>query len=270
MVNGIDVTEYDPASDAHIAATYDADRPEGKAENKAALQRELGLSQDASAPLVGMVTRLSGQKGLDLVDSVIGPMMETGIQLAVLGKGDSKYVDLFSWAESRWPGRVSARFEMNGPLAHRIYAGADLFLMPSLFEPCGLSQMIAMRYGTVPLVRETGGLRDTVLSYNQHTGEGNGFTFFNYNAHDMLHTLERAVEYYRDKPEVWKALMRRGMTEDFSWDHSAGQYADLYASLIAPDGAGASAPDQAEAPLVSVPEGRAKPVSGNAQQEPKE
>ena len=231
VLNGIDVREYDPSSDTAIAAQYGPDSPSGKRECKLALQRELGLEADQDAPLIAMITRLTNQKGLDLVDRVVAEIMDTGAQLAVLGKGDAKYTDMFSWAESRWPGRAAARFEMNGPLARRIYAGADIFLMPSQFEPCGLSQMIAMRYGAVPIVRETGGLRDTVLSYNAETGEGNGFTFFSYNAHDMLHVIERAVECRKDNPDAWRTLMSRGMSADFSWDKSAGEYIELYAKL---------------------------------------
>ena len=234
ILNGIDVGEYDPEADPLIEMTYGPDTLEGKAACKTALQRELGLVEDPSVPIVGMVTRLSGQKGLDLVDFVIQPLMETGIQLVVLGKGDGRYVDLFSWAETAYPGRVAARFEMNFKLAHQVYAGADIFLMPSLFEPCGLSQMISLRYGTVPVVRETGGLRDTVLSYNDYTGEGNGFTFFNYNAHDMLNTLHRAVDYYTNQPEIWRTLMKRGMAGDYSWNKSASEYVDLYERLLAP------------------------------------
>lgn len=234
ILNGIDVGEYNPETDPLIAQTFTADTLAGKAACKAALQRELGLAEDPDAPLVGMVTRLSDQKGLDLVDNVITQIMDTGIQLVVLGKGEGRYVDLFSWASGAYPDRMAARFEMNGALAHRIYAGADMFLMPSLFEPCGLSQMISMRYGTIPVVRETGGLRDTVLAYNEFTGEGNGFSFFHYNAHDMLFTLRHAVDTYHNQRDVWQTLMRRGMTTDFSWDHSAGEYQALYERLLAP------------------------------------
>ena len=234
VLNGIDVKEYDPANDAMIASTYTADNLEGKAACKAALQRELGLTPAPDAPLIGMVTRLSGQKGLDLIDCVLPQIMELGVQLAVLGKGDARYTDMFAWAESQWPGRLAARFEMNFALAHRIYAGADMFLMPSSFEPCGLSQMISLRYGTLPIARETGGLRDTVLSYNEFTGEGNGFTFFNYNAHDMLHTIQRAVTYYREQPEIWRMMMRRGMAGDYSWNRSAGELEELYMRLTTP------------------------------------
>ncbi len=234
ILNGIDIGEYDPEHDSLIPANFTADSLAGKAQCKAALQRELGLMEAPDAPLVGMVTRLSGQKGLDLIDLMIAELMNEGIQLVVLGKGDARYTDLFSWAEGQYPGRVAARFEMNFTLAHKIYAAADMFLMPSLFEPCGLSQMISMRYGTVPIVRETGGLRDTVLSFNEYTGEGNGFTFFNYNAHDMINTVRRAVAYYRDKPQVWQELAVRGMRGDFSWTKSAGEYMALYARLMAP------------------------------------
>ena len=150
----------------------------------------------------------------------------------VLAMGEGRYYNLFNWAEGEYKGRVAARFTMDHALAHQIYAGTDMFLMPSQFEPCGLSQMIAMRYGTIPIVRETGGLRDTVLSYNETTGNGNGFTFFNYNAHDMLHTIERAVDYYRNKPEIWRMLQERGMNGDYSWTHSAGEYLKLYERLF--------------------------------------
>ena len=179
-----------------------------------------------------MVGRLSNQKGLDLVDYVIADIMRHDVQLVVLGMGEGRYFNLFSWAETEYKGRVAARFTMDHTLAHKIYAGADMFLMPSQFEPCGLSQMIDMRYGTIPIVRETGGLRDTVLSYNDFNGEGNGFTFFNYNAHDMLHTIERACEYYKNYPEIWKKLQMRGMNGDFSWNHSAKEYIKLYQSLF--------------------------------------
>lgn len=232
ILNGIDVTEYDPATDPCIHSNYTAEQMEGKAASKAALQRELGLMEAPDVPLLGMVTRLSNQKGLDLLDYVISDIMAENVQLVVLGKGDNKYIDLFTWAESAYPSRVVARFEMNHALAHRIYAGADMFLMPSQFEPCGLSQMISLRYGTMPIVRETGGLRDTVLSYNEYTGEGNGFTFFNYNAHDFLHTVRRALSYYRNEPEIWNMLIQRGMAGDYSWDHSANEYIMLYQRLL--------------------------------------
>lgn len=232
VLNGIDMEDYDPAQDKRIEQMYSAADPAGKAACKAALQKELELRVDPDIPVIGMVGRLNNQKGLDLLDYVIADVMKTGVQLVVLGMGDSRYVNLFSWAEGEYRERVAARFTMDHALAHRIYAGVDMFLMPSQFEPCGLSQMIAMRYGAVPIVRETGGLRDTVLSYNEYTDEGNGFSFFNYNAHDMLHTIERACDYYRNHKDVWTKLQRRGMTGDYSWKNSAGKYLRLYEKLI--------------------------------------
>ena len=232
VLNGLDIVDYNPAEDNQIAQKYTADDLSGKAACKRALQEELGLEVNPDVPIIGMVGRLSNQKGLDLVDYIISDLMSENVQLVVLGMGESRYVNLFSWAESEYQGRVAARFTMDSGLAHRIYAGCDMFLMPSQFEPCGLSQMIAMRYGTVPIVRETGGLRDTVLSYNEYTGDGNGFSFFNYNAHDMLHVIERAQDYYHNDKEVWALLQRRGMTGDYSWDRSAAKYVALYRGLI--------------------------------------
>lgn len=232
ILNGLDVREYDPATDHRLAQTYTVEDLSGKKECKRALQEELGLQTRPEVPIIALIGRLNSQKGLDLVDYVIADIMREDIQLVCLGMGESRYVNLFSWAEQNYPGRVAARFVMDNNLAHRIYAGADLFLMPSAFEPCGLSQMIALRYGTIPVVRETGGLRDTVLSYNEFTGEGNGFSFFNYNAHDMLHVLQRALHYFQTQPEIWAKLQRRGMTQDFSWLHSSQLYLELYHKLM--------------------------------------
>ena len=232
VLNGIDIHEYDPCTDQRIPENYSFDQMTGKSACKTALQQELGLEINPDIPVIGMVGRLSNQKGLDLIDYVIADIMRQNVQLVVLGMGEGRYFNLFSWAETEYKGRVAARFTMDHTLAHKIYAGADMFLMPSQFEPCGLSQMIAMRYGTVPIVRETGGLRDTVLSYNEFSGEGNGFTFFNYNAHDMLHTIERAADYYHNHPDVWKKLQERGMNGDYSWDHSAREYIKLYQTLF--------------------------------------
>ena len=231
VLNGIDTDDYDPSKDNYIKQKYTVSDLSGKAECKKALQEELGLEIKPDVPIIGMVGRLTGQKGLDLVDYVIADLLRLDIQFVVLGMGESRYFNLFSWAESEYHGRVAARFTMDSKLAHDIYAGTDIFLMPSQYEPCGLSQMIAMRYGTLPVVRETGGLRDTVLSYNEETGEGNGFSFFNYNAHDMLHTVERAVDYYCNKKEIWKKLQYRGMSADFSWTRSADEYVKLYCKL---------------------------------------
>ena len=204
VLNGIDMADYNPATDARIPAEYTADDLSGKAKCKAELQEKLGLTVDPNVPIIGMVGRLSSQKGLDLVDYIIGDLMSENVQLVVLGMGESRYVNLFSWAEGEFKGKVAARFAMDHALAHQIYAGCDMFLMPSQFEPCGLSQLIALRYGTVPIVRETGGLRDTVLSYNEYTGDGNGFTFFNYNANDMLNVINRAIDYYENHKDVIK------------------------------------------------------------------
>ena len=228
VVNGIDMDVYNPSTDPNIPYHFSSKSISGKTKCKTALQKELGLTVDSKIPMIAMITRLSNQKGLDLVDRVISEIMNLGIQLVVLGMGESRYVNLFSWAEQNYPGKVVARFEMNNELAHKIYAASDMFLMPSQFEPCGLSQMMSMRYGTVPIVRETGGLRDTVLSYNEYNDEGNGFTFFNYNAHDMLNTIARAVYYYKERRPIFTKLRKRGMNTDFSWGNSANKYLEIY------------------------------------------
>jgi starch synthase len=272
ILNGLDVRALNPAVDTKIAQTYSAEAIAGKAVCKKALQEELWLEVRPEVPIVAMVGRLNSQKGLDLVDYVIADIMHEDLQLVCLGMGESRYVNLFSWAEQNYPGRVAACFVMDNDLSHRVYAGADIFLMPSAFEPCGLSQMIALRYGTVPVVRETGGLRDTVLSYNEVTGEGNGFSFFNYNAHDMLHVLQRALEYYREDKEVWSLLQKRGMMGDYSWLRSAQRYLDLYRKLMPvlineaskpaepePDGAGE------EKPAAEKKKPRAKPLMATAE-----
>ncbi|MBN1777610.1 MAG: glycogen synthase GlgA [Clostridiales bacterium] len=232
VINGIDTELYDPETDNMIAQTYTADTLGGKAKNKKALQKELALEEKADVPLLAMIGRLTNQKGLDLVDCVLSDIMAEDLQLAVLGMGDSRYTNLFSWAETKYRGKLAARFTMDSALAHKIYAGADFFLMPSLFEPCGLSQMIAMRYGSVPIVRETGGLRDTVLSYNEETKEGNGFSFRDFNAHDMLSVIRRALDFYRNRKDVVETLRKRGMQGDYSWTHSAREYLNLYKKLL--------------------------------------
>ncbi len=231
VLNGIDMEEYDPATDKALVKNYSVDTFADKIENKLALQRMLGLEENASRPLIGMVTRLSGQKGLDLVERVLDEIMKTGAQLVILGKGEDRYVDLFGWAQWKYAGQLAARIEMNHVLAHQIYAACDFFLMPSMFEPCGLSQMIALRYGTLPITRETGGLRDTVLSYNEYTGAGNGFTFLNYNAHDMLYVIERAMNLYAEERETIEMLAKRAMQGEYGWNKSAQAYLDLYSSI---------------------------------------
>ena len=231
VLNGIDIVDYDPEKDPMIVKNYTVETIEDKVQNKLTLQEALGLEVNADIPLIAMVGRLSNQKGLDLVDHVLGDIMAENVQLVVLGMGEARYTNLFSWAEQQYRGKMAARFAMDHELAHRLYASADFFLMPSQFEPCGLSQMMSLRYGTVPIVRETGGLRDTVLSYNEYTKEGNGFTFLNYNAHDMLHVIKRALSYYKDQPEVITELRIRGMKGDYSWTNSAGKYVKLYEQI---------------------------------------
>ncbi len=232
ILNGIDTTEYDPETDPMLEHNYTAETFKEKVANKLLLQKELGLTVDPDIPMIGMVSRLSGQKGLDLVECVFEPIMKTGAQLVVLGMGESKYVDLFSWAQWKYSSQFSACFQMNNPLAHKIYGSCDLFLMPSMFEPCGLSQLIALRYGTLPIARETGGLRDTVLAYNEYTGDGNGFTFLNYNAHDMLHVIEQAVKMYRENRITFNRLATRAMEGQYGWDRSAQTYMELYKKAL--------------------------------------
>ena len=234
ILNGIDTEEYDPEKDPLLVCNYSADSFDKKTENKLALQRELGLTVDANVPMIAMITRLSGQKGLDLVECVLPEIMSTGAQLVVLGMGESRYVDLFSWAQWKYPQQVSANFQMNNALSHKLYAAADMYLMPSLFEPCGLSQLISLRYGTLPITRETGGLRDTVLAYNEYTGDGNGFTFLYYNAHDMLHVIENAVKMFHEQRDVFNSLAIRAMKGQYGWDQSAKQYIYLYSKLVKP------------------------------------
>jgi starch synthase len=228
IVNGIDYEQFDPMSDPHVAVHYRASLPK-KRRNKRKLQEELGLPASGDTPLIAMVTRLVQQKGLDLIRHVISELLAADAQYVVLGTGERQYEELFRRAAGEHPGKLAAQIRFDEPLARRIYAGADLFLMPSQFEPCGISQLIALRYRTVPIVRETGGLRDTVLPYNEFTGAGTGFTFENYNAHDMLHTVRRAVWLYRNDRSAWAQIHRNIGKLDFSWRKSAQQYAALYA-----------------------------------------
>ncbi|MDL2234964.1 glycogen synthase GlgA [Christensenellaceae bacterium OttesenSCG-928-L17] len=231
ILNGIDYDIWNPETDTQIEANYTPDNLAGKAACKARLQRELGLVEDESAMVIAMVSRLTEQKGLSLIEHVLHEIMQLPVQLVVVGQGDAHYGEMLTWAQWRYQGQVAARFEHNAWLARTAYAGADIFLMPSRFEPCGLSQLIALRYGTVPLVRETGGLVDTVIPYNKYTDEGTGFSFANYNAHEMLYTIERAQKYFLDK-KLWARLVKRGMREQFDWGISARQYLQLYNSLL--------------------------------------
>ena len=228
ILNGIDTVAYDPANDKFLASTFCAADVSGKAACKEALQKEFNLAVRPDVPLIGLISRLTDQKGLDLIERVLQDIMRMDVQIIFLGSGDKRYVDLLNWACWRYEGQIGTYIGLNEALAHRIYAGSDLFLMPSQFEPCGLSQMIALRYGSIPIVRETGGLRDSIRAYNMYTDEGNGFSFCNYNAHEMLYTIERAVQYYYDDKPMWERLVNRAMTEDFGWGVSAKKYIELY------------------------------------------
>jgi len=247
VLNGIDMVRYDPATDDAITANYSLENMSGKAENKAALQRMMGLNEDPNTPIVAIVSRLVSHKGLDLICEVLRDMMELPMQLVILGKGDQKYEEFFRWAEQQYPGRMSVRLDYNEALSMAIYSGADLFLMPSKSEPCGLSQMIAMRYGTVPIVRETGGLRDSVQPYEAMRDIGTGFTFANYSSADMLYVIRGAVDLYHNNPEAFARLRSRAMSGDFSWTRSAKEYLRIYASITG--GAFADVPfEETEAP----------------------
>ncbi len=231
IVNGIDYQENDPAADSRIFESFSVEHPDGKLQNKLMLQQSLGLPRNEDIPLIGIVSRLVDQKGFDLIACVFEELLQLNLQIVVLGTGDSRYEEMFEYAASRYPDKVSANLKYDGILAQRIYAGADMFLMPSLYEPCGLSQLFSLRYGTVPIVRETGGLKDTVIPYNEFTGEGTGFSFANYNAHEMLDTLKRAMRVYEDR-EAWKEIVIRAMKQDFSWSKSAEEYLQVYERLL--------------------------------------
>jgi len=233
ILNGIDPALYDPATDEALPFRYSAADPGNKKAVKAALQREIGLNADPDAPLAVVVSRLTEQKGLDLILCVLGEILESGIQLAVLGIGEERYENAFRLAALGSGGRMSAMITFSDPLSRRFYGGADMALVPSLFEPCGLSQMIAMRYGALPVVRETGGLRDSVRPYNRYTGEGTGFSFANFNAHELLATMREAARLFREEKEVWKSLTAQAMAADFSWKTSAEAYMRLYNELLA-------------------------------------
>lgn len=228
ILNGIDVAGFDPATDKRIAANYTVDDRGGKAVCKAKLQEELGLEVRDDRPLMVMVTRLTRQKGLDLVMYALDRILAGGVQVAVLGTGDRDYEDGLRYFQDKYPGTMAARIEFDPALSQRMYAAADMFLMPSKFEPCGLSQIIAMRYGTLPIVRETGGLKDTVIPYNEFTGEGTGFSFSNFNGDEMGDAVFRAARLFWDNRDVWNQLVTQAMSQDFSWTRSADKYLDLY------------------------------------------
>lgn len=228
ILNGIDVAGFDPATDKRIAANYTVEDRSGKAVCKAKLQEELGLEVRDDRPLMVMVTRLTRQKGLDLVMYALDRILAGGVQVAVLGTGDRDYEDGLRYFQDKYPGTMAARIEFDPALSQRMYAAADMFLMPSKFEPCGLSQIIAMRYGTLPIVRETGGLKDTVQPYNEFTGEGTGFSFSNFNGDEMGDAVFRAARLFWDNRDAWNQLVTQAMSQDFSWTRSADKYLDLY------------------------------------------
>lgn len=228
ILNGIDVAGFDPATDKRIAANYTVEDRGGKAVCKAKLQEELGLEVRDDRPLMVMVTRLTRQKGLDLVMYALDRILSGGVQVAVLGTGDRDYEDGLRYFQDKYPGTMAARIEFDPALSQRMYAAADMFLMPSKFEPCGLSQIIAMRYGTLPIVRETGGLKDTVIPYNEFTGEGTGFSFSNFNGDEMGDAVFRAARLFWDNRDAWNQLVTQAMSQDFSWTRSADKYLDLY------------------------------------------
>lgn len=229
IVNGIDTELFDPMNDPALSTPYRGSLPR-KRKNKLALQRELGLEESEDTPLIGIVSRLVDQKGFDLIEAVLEQLLSEKVQLVVLGSGDWHYENMFRKAEAWRPGQVATWFGFNDGLARRIYAGSDMYLMPSKFEPCGLSQLLALRYRSVPIVRETGGLRDTVQPYNEFTGEGNGFSFANYNAHDLLYTVQRAIRFYQDQ-DTWQRIVANGAKEDIGWSRSAKAYLALYGSI---------------------------------------
>jgi starch synthase len=231
IVNGIDTELFDPKTDKELFFNFDNSNIFGKKQNKLELQKSLGLPVNENVPMIGMVTRLASQKGIDLLAHIIEELLQLDLQLVVLGTGEQKFEELLKYYAEVSHDKLSANITFNNTLAKRIYASSDLFLMPSLFEPCGIGQLLALRYGTLPIVRETGGLKDTVKAYNEYTNEGNGFSFENYNAHDMLYTLKRALNFYGNKT-IWNTLVESSMMEDNSWRKSAEEYKNLYASLL--------------------------------------
>lgn len=269
ILNGIDVAGFDPATDKRIAANYTVEDRSGKAVCKAKLQEELGLEVRDDRPLMVMVTRLTRQKGMDLVMYALDRILSGGVQMAVLGTGDRDYEDGLRYFQDKYPGTMAARIEFDPALSQRMYAAADMFLMPSKFEPCGLSQIIAMRYGTLPIVRETGGLKDTVIPYNEFTGEGTGFSFSNFNGDEMGDAVFRAARLFWDNREAWNQLVTQAMSQDFSWTRSADKYLDLYFFMHPEIERPAAVVD--EPVVVAEPEPKAEPVveAPAAAEEPK-
>ena len=280
ILNGIDVAGFDPATDKRIAANYTVEDRSGKAVCKAKLQEELGLEVREDRPLMVMVTRLTRQKGMDLVMYALDRILAGGVQVAVLGTGDRDYEDGLRYFQDKYPGTMAARIEFDPALSQRMYAAADMFLMPSKFEPCGLSQIIAMRYGTLPIVRETGGLKDTVIPYNEFTGEGTGFSFSNFNGDEMGDAVFRAARLFWDNRDVWNQLVTQAMSQDFSWTRSADKYLDLYffmhpeierPAAVADEPVVMAEKAEGEPEVVAKPEPKAEPVveAPAAAEEPK-
>ena len=261
ILNGIDVAGFDPATDKRIAANYTVEDRSGKAVCKAKLQEELGLEVRDDRPLMVMVTRLTRQKGMDLVMYALDRILAGGVQVAVLGTGDRDYEDGLRYFQDKYPGTMAARIEFDPALSQRMYAAADMFLMPSKFEPCGLSQIIAMRYGTLPIVRETGGLKDTVQPYTEFTGEGTGFSFSNFNGDEMGDAVFRAARLFWDNREAWDQLVTQAMSQDFSWTRSADKYLDLYFFMHPEIERPVAVVESAEEPVaVEEPKAEEKPV----------
>lgn len=231
IVNGIDYDEYNPEEDEYIYKNYSVENIGSKVKNKLMLQRELGLEESEDIPMIGIVSRLTGQKGLDIFMYCLDELLQKEIQLVILGTGDNEFEEGFKLFANKYPDKLSANILFDNKLAHKIYAASDLFLMPSLFEPCGLGQLIALRYGAIPIVRETGGLKDTVISYNEQTGMGNGFVFKDYNHLDLINTINCALEIYNNKNKFRKIVVQ-AMTSDNSWIKSAKEYKDMYEQLI--------------------------------------
>ena len=231
IINGIDMDLYDPAKNSSLFASYSPADTAGKLTGKMELLKLCGLEGTDETPVIGMIGRLTDQKGLDLVEAILDELLQDDIRLIVLGKGDHRFEQMFVAAKKRHPEKISVSIMFSEDLANKIYAGSDMFLMPSKTEPCGLAQMIALSFGTIPIVRETGGLRDTVTAFVDYLGTGNGFTFHSYNAHDMLHVIRQACEVYRFNRAAWEKLVVRGMESDFSWKSSAEKYIEVYASI---------------------------------------
>ena len=233
IVNGLDYTDWNPEIDTRIVKNFTVENfRKNKVINKTALQEELGLEKNPKAMMIGIISRLTDQKGFDLIDYVMDELCQDPVQIVVLGTGETKYENMFRHFAWKYEGKVSANIYYSEELSHKIYAACDAFLMPSLFEPCGLSQLMSLRYGTLPIVRETGGLKDTVQPYDEAEKTGTGFSFTNYNAHDMLNTVRYAEKIYYDKKRDWNKIVERAMMEDFSWKNSAVQYQDLYKELL--------------------------------------